>query len=403
MRGEHIVVASLSPRAPLAAEESDQPRVRGEHWELVHDSVDSGSAADQPRVRGEHSLSSLKCRPCPVRISPACAGNTVARLTGRGSDQPRVRGEHQTCPTRDRCTDQPRVRGEHDRRTAERLHAREPDQPRVRGEHVVVRGRRPAREPDQPRVRGEHTATGHRTIEVPMPPDQPRVRGEHSTSTSAMGCVDVYRISPACAGNTARGAVPRPASADQPRVRGEHECFRCRSLEATTDQPRVRGEHLINIGGCSATGGLRISPACAGNTFFTEARVQPRLLADQPRVRGEHNHATLVGRALAPPDQPRVRGEHDGVPACRVTAPFDRISPACAGNTRRWPAPRRTSRYQPRVRGEHTRPRALAEVLHRISPACAGNTSSRSWRDSRSTGSAPRARGTPADWRAGHR
>ena len=126
---------------------------------------------------------------------------------------------------------------------------------------------------------------------------------------------------------------------------------------------------------------MRFSPAHAGNTFD----------ADQgTRFSGEHHGITLASV------QPRACGEHlSGPRACHRT-PFNRFSPAHAGNThcmiknagntlpsdRRGSAPRMrgtpASSVQPRACGEQhystVQPRACGEHTAFPSPAHAGNT-----------------------------
>ena len=86
VRGEHDADVGAEPR------EWDHPRVRGEH-----DLSRAGNArrtGSPPRARG--ALRGTGRRPCPARITPACAGSTAAGpRSGPGSwDHPRVRGEH---------------------------------------------------------------------------------------------------------------------------------------------------------------------------------------------------------------------------------------------------------------------------------------------------------------------
>ena len=50
------------------------------------------------------------------------------------------------------------------------------------------------------------------------------------------------------------------------------------------------------------------------------------------------------------------------------------ITPACAGNTRRWWGIDNTIWDHPRLRGEYEAFNGRTIVLHGITPACAGNT-----------------------------
>ena len=368
--------------------------MRGEHPEIL--AVPPLEAGSAPRARG--TLDRTRFVSSARRISPACAGNTpnVIALICRFADQPRVRGEHfENVKGQQTATGSaPRARGTPASCSSAWLPLRispacagntlifdppfdlSPDQPRVRGEHIAfllsatyvvgsaprARGTAPRTgSADQPRVRGD---TYNRAVETD---DQPRVRHVVNLGMSRR------RISPACAGNTlarhkvelsgsaprrgthrrspCNGSAPRargtrPAaskrSTDQ-RVRGEHE--RRAVTDDVSDQPRVRGEHAStfahrqNSSGsaprargtqCNVRIGVfkfRISPACAGNTPARGRGTSPQ--TDQPRVRGEHERFTSCSCAVdgsAPrargtrmldtgtgcpfADQPRVRGEH---------------------------------------------------------------------------------------------
>ena len=173
--------------------------------------------------------------------------------------------------------------------------------------------------PDQPRVRGEHIYAVYRLVR--MIGSAPRARGTRIDLTILQGR---KRISPACAGEHLRTAVL--------------------SLSGHGSAPRARGTHPVAHDGLEQD---RISPACAGNTI-PRGRGNPRG-PDQPRVRGEHpdssrSAATVGGSA------PRARGTLHYV---AVGVSQDRISPACAGNTRRTCPRHGRVTDQPRVRGEH--------------------------------------------------
>ena len=134
--------------------------------------------------------------------------------------------------------------------------------------------------------------------------------------------------------------------------------------------------------------GTRITPACAGKTV-------PGLCSlfqswDHPRVCGENEKmmADVLGEKGSPP---RVRGK----PSFQDTDSKEvRITPACAGKTRRrsagespdkdhprvcgenkrrWAKRARRTGSPPRVRGKHN-VRPAVHVPHRITPACAGKT-----------------------------
>ena len=192
----------------------DQPRVRGEHLVAVtQDAIPFGSA---PRARGTRSRERYHAR--FIRISPACAGNTPksGAYARSPTDQPRVRGEHSPTPPTNRAPNgsAPRARGTLD------LGKRIPPDFRI---SPACAGNTPPTPPpptppsDQPRVRGEHA--GSPGLGKSYAGSAPRARGTLPNSTMA---IFAYRISPACAGNTAYAAAPSTADTDQPRVRGEH-------------------------------------------------------------------------------------------------------------------------------------------------------------------------------------
>ena len=90
-------------------------------------------------------------------------------------------------------------------------------------------------------------------------------------------------ITPAYAGNTRESYYMRWPDRDHPRLRGEHYFFHLpfRFLEGSP--PPTRGTLSMTS---SRTRSLRITPAYAGNTFFTLAKISSN--KDHPRLRGEH-------------------------------------------------------------------------------------------------------------------
>ena len=380
--------------------------------------LDAGSA---PRARG--TLLAVRAAVRARRISPACAGNTLAfaaRMTPI-TDQPRVRGEHLVHGGRadDRGGSAPRARGT------------PPDDLSALDACRI-----------SPACAGNTAASGLRVFAPPG--SAPRARGTPTSTDPDRSC---QRISPACAGNTLPRADPRRNRPDQPRVRGEHllvgvllrlhdrispACAgntlpQVDDSGHQADQPRVRGEHTLSPASAASSSGS--APRARGTPRNCRSMTWAR--PDQPRVRGEHRSRHRVLRILHG-SAPRARGTHrNGERDTHET----RISPACAGNT---PAPTGTALRpadQPRVRGEHvsgqrnqsassgSAPRArgtpkstvMRDAAPRISPACAGNTSgSRNrpgWKADQPrvrgehlvalgagagiSGSAPRARGTP--------
>ena len=148
--------------------------------------------------------------------------------------------------------------------------------------------------------------------------------------------------------------------------------------------PRVRG-----TGGCKKfeSHNRGITPACAGNSCFHWAK--KKLAQDHPRVCGEqfspaNKSSTLRG------SPPRVRGT---VINFGNRFSFDRITPACAGNSQHFHLLQIKKQDHPRVCGEQvilrpqksgppgSPPRVRGTVIsiiqrgppRRITPACAGN------------------------------
>ena len=204
------------------------------------------------------------------------------------------------------------------------------------------------------------------------------------------------------------GACRRP-----PRVRGEHMRLLAHEAHSDGSAPRARGTQSTTR---STGAGHRVSPACAGNTS-RPARSR-RWMPGQPRVRGEHrtlSDGVVCGYGSAP----RARGTRSRQLADEV---WNRVSPACAGNTVLQGGDNGGFPGQPRVRGEHTTtlegalsgsgsaPRARGTLHqygsgvhgHRVSPACAGNTSPRA-EGSRNSPGQPRVRGEHISPRAGLR
>ncbi len=113
-----------------------------------------------------------------------------------------------------------------------------------------------------------------------------------------------------------------------------------------------------------------ITPACAGNTGM--GLPVGRLRQDHPRMRGEHRDG-IARRSIASGSPPHARGTRIYLWAQKHTG---RITPACAGNTKRKGKAQHSGEDHPRMRGEHLSPIRLA-ITHAIK-----------------TGSPPHARGT---------
>ena len=170
---------------------------------------------------------------------------------------------------------------------------------------------------------------------------------------------------------------------DHPCVRGEKPPWVMAVVYGPGSPPRVRGK-VVEIG-LRISGG-RITPACAGKSEPSCPR--KRRAEDHPRVRGEKLHR-LVDAQRKQGSPPRAPGKAQvrlyGLHAVRIT-------PACAGKRRRWPAAGCSCWDHPRVRGEKVSvlpmmahwpgspPRARGKDFQRvfgvlpegITPACAG-------------------------------
>ena len=151
---------------------ADHPRVRGEHGVAV--GAAQGCVGSPPRARGTRRVSWNADG--DVRITPACAGNTVSsrRRSTSTPDHPRVRGEHVGVflPVDATCGSPPRARGTRRRRSVG------VPQRRITPACAGNTSRRPCSRwvaRDHPRVRGEHHDRGR--WERPDPGSPPRARG----------------------------------------------------------------------------------------------------------------------------------------------------------------------------------------------------------------------------------
>ena len=311
-----------------------------------------------PRVRG--ALARDRQIDEPLRLTPACAGSTVARpgRCGRVSTYPRVCGEHPSPHGYEMlCLDlPPRVRGALDAVTP----ANGPRRltPACAGS-TASRPSRVCFVPTYPRVCGEHRGP---MIFSGMSSDlPPRVRGAQHLQLMALISV---RLTPACAGSTGVDDVAAANDPTYPRVCGEHAAISGSGGFSYDLPPRVRGAPMS---AASRIHELRLTPACAGSTGVVAVR---------------HDRF---------PTYPRVCGEHHGP---RRALPAARLTPACAGSTTRSPRPGRRRPTYPRVCGEHisTSPKmfqwsdlpprvrgarvgvGVVRLRNRLTPACAGST-----------------------------
>ena len=151
---------------------------------------------------------------------------------------------------------------------------------------------------DHPRVCGEKSgklSLAHRSKGSP-----PRVRGKELDFLPGFFG---DRITPACAGKSAKAVTIEAIQKDHPRVCGEKCCCHSHTWPALGSPPRVRGKAILTsmCRFCS-----RITPACAGKSQrIPNIR---RFRRDHPRVCGE-KCATLQIHKKVLGSPPRVRGK----------------------------------------------------------------------------------------------
>ena len=136
----------------------------------------------------------------------------------------------------------------------------------------------------------------------------------------------------------------QPLQQDHPRVCGENSWRLCFSGRQRGSPPRVRGKPGEIVGRQYQS---RITPACAGKTQAPDGYCpHPE---DHPRVCGENLVPWLrVTCWIGSP--PRVRGK---LRSRSRKAPPRRITPACAGKTKKRNGAFSCSRDHPRVCGEN--------------------------------------------------
>ena len=166
---------------------------------------------------------------------------------------------------------------------------------------------------------------------------------------------------------------------------GENTILPRRRYARRGSPPRVRGKHRFITNVREAN---RITPACAGKTYFLESQGLP--VRDHPRVCGENPIGPTLKRLLVG-SPPRVRGKLEALP---LPHEGRRITPACAGKTISLSTSGASGRDHPRVCGENgvtfqlrdslkgSPPRVRGKLWSTlpdeswtgITPACAGKT-----------------------------
>ena len=136
-------------------------------------------------------------------------------------------------------------------------------------------------------------------------------------------------ITPACAGKRICTVAICHGWRDHPRVCGEKRVIKGIQGRDLGSPPRVRGKGFMASWIACRAG---ITPACAGKRApRTKTRRPAR---DHPRVCGEKDFSQKrqPGRQGSPP---RVRGKVD---VYYFFVPNRRITPACAGKSKKWDA-----------------------------------------------------------------
>ena len=156
--------------------------------------------------------------------------------------------------------------------------------------------------------------------------------------------LDFRKNTPAYAGNTSDPSSTIPVFRDRPRLRGEYGRLPVPLIVPVGSPPLARGIHARNKG---IRDRIRITPACAGNTFQDRAHGFSK--RDHPRLRGEYLSHSFSGRTLAG-SPPLARGIQFKT---NISTKHFRITPACAGNTKRSFSLWWLNRDHPRLRGEY--------------------------------------------------
>ncbi len=245
------------------------------------------------------------------------------------------------------------------------------------------------------RRRGARTRLGRRLIPacagntaavaalpLVVPGSSPHARETLRHPADAPG---VNRLIPACAGNTSRPPTACSLRSAHPRMRGKHQERECEASATAGSSPHARETRQLRS---RRSDGLRLIPACAGNTQSPpQARRTP---SAHPRMRGKHL-VIVVADHVEPGSSPHARETLDNL---KDNLWPERLIPACAGNTGSRARCDRGQSAHPRMRGKHARliPRmncpcgsspharetpqtsVREQRVGRLIPACAGNT-----------------------------
>ena len=211
---------------------------------------------------------------------------------------------------------------------------------------------------DHPRVCGEKSFGDVVALDAIGSP--PRVRGKELDFLPGFFG---DRITPACAGKSAKAVTIEAIQKDHPRVCGEKPRFCGQADLVRGSPPRVRGKGWRTVAEALMIG---ITPACAGKSRLQGSNLQ--LPGDHPRVCGEKT-AIHLSAASSSGSPPRVRGKADKTKLEKV---WGGITPACAGKSDiRNSSLKKLLGSPPRVRGKVKTPQKGLQ-RPRITPACAG-------------------------------
>ena len=243
----------------------DHPRLRGEQ-NLFHRPAPCG-AGSPPLARGTEVNALLGMT--KMGITPACAGNRIDKRANvnRTRDHPRLRGEQTPYTFLDTF-----------------LHGITPAC--AGNSSLVLHNSKTSL--DHPRLRGEQYAGVENAGKWMGSP--PLARG----TVGAEGKIQCRTgITPACAGNSDVPIAKIPSGKDHPRLRGEQISINNVNDRCEGSPPLARGTDSLPA---HRARGLRITPACAGNSRKPTAATYP--VRDHPRLRGEqalhHHHARLL-------------------------------------------------------------------------------------------------------------
>ena len=194
----------------------------------------------------------------------------------------------------------------------------------------------------------------------------------------------MHRITPACAGNSDIYRFAPGDAEDHPRLRGEQASLLPPLSAASGSPPLARGTGLIFHKNRNFFG---ITPACAGNSAWTILGLKPR--RDHPRLRGEQGD-TWAEWPLGVGSPPLARGTEKFLhlfahtlritPACAGNSFWCLVATAGRRDHPRLRGEQtvRQRGYQghqgspPLARGTVSLPQFLQYAI-RITPACAGN------------------------------